>query len=54
MTCWYDVKDDLIATGGIFIDSVTIDGKLISARNPNDLAEWIKKTIIYYLNKKKD
>ena len=45
ITCWYGVKDDLIAAGGIFIDGVTVDGNLVSARNPDDLWEWMKKLI---------
>jgi len=45
ITCWYGVKDDLIAAGGIFIDGVTVDRNLVSARNPDDLWEWMKKLI---------
>ena len=34
-----------IAAGGIFIDGVTVDRNLVSARNPDDLWEWMKKLI---------
>jgi len=42
IACWYGVKDDLIAAGGEFVDGVAVDGKLVSARHPGDLAEWMK------------
>ncbi|RLF40917.1 MAG: peptidase [Thermoplasmata archaeon] len=45
ITCWYGVKDDLIAAGGEFIDAVTVDGNIVSARNPGDLAEWMRKLL---------
>ena len=45
IACWYGVKDDLIAAGGKFIDGIAIDGNLVSARHPGDLAEWMKKFI---------
>ncbi len=43
IACWYGVKDDLIAAGGEFVDGVAVDGNLVSARHPGDLAEWMKK-----------
>ncbi len=45
IACWYGVKDDLIAAGGEFVDGVAVDGNLVSARHPGDLAEWMKKFI---------
>ena len=45
IACWYGVKDDLIAAGGEFVDGVAVDGNLISARHPGDLAEWMKRFI---------
>ncbi len=46
IACWYGVKDDLIAAGGEFVDGVAVDGNLVSARHPGDLAEWMKRFII--------
>ncbi len=45
IACWYGVKDDLIAAGGHFVDGVAVDGNLVSARHPGDLAEWMKRFI---------
>ncbi len=45
IACWYGVKDDLIAAGGEFVDGVSVDGNLVSARYPNDLWEWMKKFV---------
>ncbi len=42
IACWYGVKDDLIAAGGEFVDGVAVDGNLVSARHPGDLAGWMK------------
>ncbi len=42
IACWYGVKDDLIAAGGEFVDGVAVDGNIVSARHPGDLAEWMK------------
>jgi len=50
IACWYGVKDDLVAAGGEFVDGVTVDGNLVSARHPGDLAEWMK-TFIRILKK---
>ena len=45
-TCWYGVKDDLIAAGGIFLDQeVVVDGNFVSARHPGDLASWMREFI---------
>ncbi len=46
IACWYGVKDDLIAAGGEFVDGVAVDGNIVSARHPGDLAEWMKKFIL--------
>ncbi len=45
IACWYGVKDDLIAAGGEFVDGVAVDGKLVSARHPGDLADWMKEFV---------
>lgn len=52
IACWYGVKDDLIAAGGEFVDGVAVDGNLVSARHPGDLAEWMKKFIVLLKDKK--
>jgi len=52
IACWYGVKDDLIAAGGTFVDGVSVDGNLVSARYPGDLAEWMRKFIELLKNKK--
>ncbi|MDK2790078.1 MAG: protease [Methanothermococcus sp.] len=40
--CWYGVKDDLIAAGGIFVDKgVVVDDNLVSSRHPWDLSEFM-------------
>ncbi len=52
IACWYGVKDDLIAAGGEFVDGVAVDGNLISARHPGDLAEWMKSFIVLLRDKK--
>ncbi len=52
IACWYGVKDDLIAAGGEFVDGVAVDGNLVSARHPGDLAEWMKKFIELLKDKK--
>ena len=43
IACWYGVKDDLIAAGGEFVDGVAVDGNIVSARHPGDLAEWMRE-----------
>lgn len=52
IACWYGVKDDLIAAGGEFVDGVAVDGNLVSARHPGDLAEWMKRFIVLLRDKK--
>jgi len=42
IACWYGVKDDLLAAGGIFVDGVMRDENIVSARHPGDLADWLK------------
>ncbi|RLI64587.1 MAG: peptidase [Candidatus Asgardarchaeum californiense] len=45
-TCWYGVKDDLIAAGGTFLDQeVVVDGNFVSSRHPGDLASWMREFI---------
>ncbi len=53
IACWYGVKDDLIAAGGEFVDGVAVDGNLVSARHPGDLAEWMREFIKIIKNTKK-
>jgi len=43
IACWYGIKDDVIAAGGEFVDGVSVDGNLVSARFPDDLPEWMRK-----------
>jgi len=45
IACWYGIKDDVIAAGGIFIDGVAVDGNIVSARYPDDLPTWMKEFI---------
>ena len=45
IACWYGVKDDLIAAGGEFVDGVSVDGNLVSARHPGDLWEWMREFV---------
>ncbi len=52
IACWYGVKDDLIVAGGEFVDGVSVDGNIVSARHPGDLAEWMKKFIELLRNRK--
>ncbi len=52
IACWYGVKDDLIAAGGEFVDGVSVDENLVSARHPGDLAEWMKRFISLLKDKK--
>ena len=45
-TCWYGVKDDLIAAGGEFLDQeVVVDGNLVSSRHPGDLPAFMREFI---------
>ncbi len=52
IACWYGVKDDLIAAGGEFVDGVAVDGNLVSARHPGDLADWMREFIVLLKDKK--
>jgi protease I len=52
IACWYGVKDDLIAAGGEFVDGVAVDGNLVSARHPGDLAKWMSEFIKLLRDKK--
>jgi len=46
LTSWWGVKDDVIAAGGIWIDSpAVVDGNLVSARYPPDEPEWMRSFI---------
>ena len=46
MTSWYGIKDDVIVAGGIWEDKpVVVDGNLVTARHPGDLADWMREYI---------
>ena len=46
LTSWYGIKDDIIAAGGIWVDSpVVVDKNLITSRHPGDLHMWMKEFI---------
>ncbi|MFA5059467.1 MAG: type 1 glutamine amidotransferase domain-containing protein [Candidatus Omnitrophota bacterium] len=52
VTCFFAIKDDLIAAGAQYIDKeVVVDGNLITSRKPEDLPAFTKE-IINALNKK--
>ncbi len=45
-TCFYAIKDDLIAAGASYVDEETVvDGNLITARKPSDLIRFTKAII---------
>jgi protease I len=45
-TCFYAIKDDLIAAGAHYTDEETVvDGNLITARKPDDLPRFVKEII---------
>lgn len=46
LTSWWGVKDDVMAAGGIWLDSPSVvDGNLVSARHPPDEPEWMRSFI---------
>lgn len=41
VTCFYAIKDDLIAAGGNYVDEeVVVDGNIITSRKPDDLTAF--------------
>ena len=45
-TCFYAIKDDLIAAGAKYVDcEVVVDGNLITSRKPEDLPRFVKEII---------
>ncbi len=45
-TCFFAIKDDIIAAGAQYVDAETVvDGNLITARKPDDLPEFVKQII---------
>jgi len=46
VTCFYAIKDDLIAAGGIYSDQeVVVDKNLITSRKPEDLPRFVSEII---------
>jgi protease I len=45
-TCFFAIKDDIIAAGAKYVDEETVvDGNLITARKPDDLPAFVKEII---------
>ena len=45
-TCFYAIKDDLIAAGADYVDEeVAVDGRLITSRKPEDLPAFVVEII---------
>ncbi|MBF0570066.1 MAG: type 1 glutamine amidotransferase [Candidatus Omnitrophica bacterium] len=45
-TCFFAIKDDIIAAGARYVDEETVvDGNLITARKPDDLPRFVKEII---------
>lgn len=45
-TCFFAIKDDIIAAGARYVDEPTVvDGNLITARKPDDLPRFVKEII---------
>lgn len=45
-TCFYAIKDDIIAAGARYVDQeLVVDGNLITARKPEDLPAFMKAII---------
>ena len=45
-TCFYSVKDDLIAAGADWVDeAVVVDGNLITSRTPEDLPAFCQAIV---------
>ena len=48
VTCFYAIKDDLIASVGEYIDEeVVVDKNLITSRKPDDLPRFVEEIIKY-------
>lgn len=46
VTCFFAIKDDLIAAGGRYVDKeVVVDGNLITSRKPEDLTQFVLEII---------
>lgn len=46
VTCFYGIKDDLIAAGGIYSDQeVVVDKNLVTSRKPEDLPRFVGEII---------
>ena len=46
VTCFFAIKDDLIAAGGKYIDEeVVVDKNLITSRKPEDLPCFVQEII---------
>lgn len=51
-TCFFAIKDDLMAAGADYVDKeVVVDGNIISSRKPEDLPAFVAE-IISFLEKK--
>jgi protease I len=51
LTCFFAIKDDLIAAGGKYVDQeVVVDKNLITSRKPEDLPRFTQE-LIKFLNK---
>ena len=45
-TCFFAIKDDIIAAGAKYVDAETVvDGNLITARKPDDLPAFVREII---------
>jgi protease I len=45
-TCFYSIKDDLIAAGARWVDAeVVVDGSLVTSRKPDDLPAFCREII---------
>lgn len=46
VTCFFAIKDDLIAAGGNYVDrDVVVDGNLVTSRKPEDLPRFVQEII---------
>ena len=46
LTCFFAIKDDLIAAGGKYTDKeVVVDGNLVTSRKPEDLPRFVEEII---------
>ena len=47
VTCFFAIKDDLIAAGGKYVDrDVVVDKNLITSRKPDDLPRFVQEIIL--------